>query len=178
MHSARKRITLIITSVILILGITVTAIGINMGKKPASQSGEFKNLIADRIEITVENTDFLIKKTSSSSETFTLTFYLSAKKTQSDFYAVINSLSLEGISYNNIVFTSLTPSAENKTLSDLVLTATNGEPDEFRWQADVTVTFSGVGNYNARLNINYTSGLSEESSVQKLMEIPININVE
>lgn len=178
MHSIRKKITLVVISVILILGISVTAIGINMGRKPDVQSGEFKNLIADRISVTVENTDFVIKKASEASETFTLTFYLTAKKTQADFYGVINSLSLEGIAYNNIVFTALTPAAENKTLSELVLTASDGEPDEYRWQVDVTLTFSGKGKYIASLNMDYTSGMNKDSSVQKLMEIPLTITVQ
>ncbi len=177
MHSARKRITLLITCVILILGITVSAIGVNMGKKPAVQAGKFENLIADRIELTVENTEFQIKKASTSAETFTLTFYLSAKKTQADFYAELNSFSINNIAYDNIVFTALTPAAENKTISDLTLTATEGVPDEFRWEADVTMTFSGKGVYTANLNIIYTSGMTAATAQQKLFEIPILIEV-
>ena len=178
MSKTGNRLTILITSIILIIGITVTAFSVGNGKNPSVQAGEYQNLIADRIEITVKNTDFRIKKTTDSAETYTLTLTLSAKKTQPDFYAVINDLTISGVAYDNVVFTALTRAAENKTLKNLTLTSTNGEADLFSWQIDATMTFSGKGVYNATLNIDFTSGITRDTAVQKLTEIPITITVE
>ncbi len=178
MSAKAKKITALLSVIILLAGISFTVGAIVGGKKPSVQSGEFENRIADRIEITVENTDFVLKKTESGAETFTLTCFLTAKKTQADFHAMIDSLEFTDIAYDNIVFTALNETSENKTLDSLILTATEGSPDTYRWQVDITLSVIGKGVYNSALKIAYTSGITEKTAQSKVMEIPIKITVE
>ncbi|MBR3767127.1 MAG: hypothetical protein IKL10_02685 [Clostridia bacterium] len=177
MNLKKHKIAMLIVSVILLIGITVSAVATVGGKKPSVQSGSFENLIADRIEVTLENTDFTLNKSSSDTETFTLTFYLTMKKTQADFYALINNFTFSDISYDNIVFTALNEKTQDKTLNDLFLTAQNGEPDTFKWQVDVTLSVKDAGKYTSLIKIDYTSGMTQNTATQKLMEIPITITV-
>ena len=168
---------LIIISVILLTAVTFTVFAVNNQKRPESVSGKFENLTADRIELILENTDFVLKKSSDGVEAYTLSFFLSAKKTQGDFYAVINSFTVSDIAYDNLVFTALTDVAEGKTFDSLVLTSTDGEPDLYKWRVDMTLNILGKGEYSPVIRIDYTSGVTEGSSQRKFVDVPLNITV-
>ena len=174
----KHKLILTVISVLILSGIFVTALAVQSGKKPDITAGKTENLIADRIAFSLENTGFTIKKASDAPEDYTLTMYLEAKKTQGDFYAVINSFTLSGIAYDSMVFTDLTGNGENKTLDSLVLTATDGEPDVYRWQIDLNLSLGGKGTYKANARLSYTSGTSEDSAMEKFADIPITITVE
>ena len=104
--------------------------------------------------------------------------FFEAKKTQGDFYCMLNSLTLTGITCDSIVFTDLSGGEEAKTIDSLILTSTNGEPDLFRWQIDVNAAFTQKGTYTASVRLSYTSGTSESSAMTRIEEIPVTITVE
>lgn len=174
----KHRIILTLISVFVLISICVTVFAAVGAKKPDIVSGKTENLIADRISVTVQNTEFTIKNKASAAEEYTLTIYLTAAKTQGDFYAVINSLKLSGISYSKMVFTALSEAAEGKTLDYLTLTAKNGVPEEYKWQIDVTLPIESKGEYAPEFIIDYTSGTKADAAQQKLMRIPLKITVE
>ena len=174
----KHKILLTAVSFFLLAGIVITAFAVTSGKRPHITAGKEENLIADRIHFSLENTQFTVKKSSDKPESYTLTMFFEAKKTQGDFYAVLDSFTLSGIGYDSIVFTALSEKAENKTTDSLLLTATNGEPDLFRWQVDINLSLEKKGAYEASVILNYTSGTSEDSATEKLREIPIAITVE
>ena len=174
----KHKILLTLISVLVLTGIIITASAIAGGKKPDIHSGKTENLIADRISYTLRNTDFVIKKTSAEAEKYTLTLFLEVKKTQGDFYGVLDSFTLSGIEYDSIVFTDLTEKGDAKIPSSLLLTATDGEPDVFRWQLDVNLTLSEKAVYTAAARLQYTAGTSEASAMTKIAEIPVTITVE
>lgn len=178
MFSKKYRLLLAGVCIVLIFGISITAISVVGGKKPTVEAGSFENLIADRIEIKVENTEFTLKKSNDSPEQFTLTLFFSAKKTQADYYAMINSFNITGISYDNIVFTALNSETEDKTLDSLILPAKDGEAELMKWQIDITLTVSGKGTYESAIRLDYTSGINKNSAQQKIMDIPLEITVE
>lgn len=178
MSPKKHKPLLILISCVLLIAVGFTVFAVNNQKKPESVSGKFENLTADRIEIMLENTEFKLKKTSDSAEEYTISFFFSAKKTQGDFYALINSFKISDIAFDNIVFTALTDAAEGKTLDKLKLTATDGEPDLFRWRVDLTLSIAGKGEYNPVIMIDYTTGMTENSAQRKFIEIPVTITVE
>ena len=169
---------LIVISCILLTAVTLTVFAVNNSKKPESVSGKFENLTADRIELIIENTDFTLKKSSDGVEAYTLSLFFSARKTQGDFYAVINSFTVSDVAYYNLVFTALTDAAEEKTLDALVLTSTDGEPDLYKWRVDMTLSILGKGEYNPVIRIDYTSGVTEAASQRKFIDVPLKITVE
>ncbi len=169
---------LVTISCILLIAVTFTVFAVNNQKKPESVSGKFENLTADRIELILENTEFILKKSTDSAESYTLSFFFSAKKTQGDFHAVINSFTVSDIAYDNLVFTALTDAAQEKTLDGLILTSTDGEPDLFQWRVDMTLSILGKGEYNPVIRIDYTSGITETSAQRKFIEIPVSIKAE
>ncbi len=178
MNPKKHKLFLTIISCVLLAAVSLSVFAVSNRKSPEAVSGKFENLIADRIELIIENTQFTLKKTSDSVEDYTLTFYVTAKKTQGDFYAVINSFAISDIAYDNIVFTALTDAAEKKTLNGLLLGATDGEPEVYKWKVEMTLGILGKGEYTPVIKIDYTSGISEAAAQRKLMEIPLTITVE
>ncbi|MBO5396335.1 MAG: hypothetical protein J6A97_05575 [Clostridia bacterium] len=174
----KHKILLTLISVLVLTAVVVTASAIAGGRKPDISAGKTENLIADRIFYSLENTEFTIKKTSEEAENCTLTMFLEVKKTQGDFYGRINSFTLSGIAFDSIVFTDLTGKEEAKAPDSLVLTATDGEPDIFRWQVDVNSSILGKGTYTAKAELSYTTGTSEAAAMTKTAEIPVTITVE
>ena len=174
----KHKILLTLISVLVLTGIIITASAISGGRAPDITAGKTENLIADRIAFSLQNTDFTIKKTSEEAESYTLTMLLEAKKTQGDYYCMLNSFTLTGLSYDSIVFTDLTGNEEAKAIDSLLLTSTDGEPDLFRWQIDVNSLFSDKGTYEATARLTYTSGTSESTAMTKTAEIPVTITVE
>lgn len=173
----KHKILLTLISVLVLTGIIITASAIAGGKRPDTKAGKTENLIADRLSFTLENTEFTVTKTSSEPEAYTLTMFLEAKKTQGDFYGIIDSFTLSGIAYDSLVFTDLSGGKEAKIPSSLVLTATDGEPDVFRWQIDVNLTLSEKDVYTATARLQYTSGTDKASAMTRIAEIPITITV-
>ena len=178
MNPKKHKLFLTVISCVLLTAVSFSVFALSSRREPEISSGKFENLIADRIELTIENTQFTLKKTSDSAEYFTLTFYITAKKTQGDFYALINSFLISDIAYDNIVFTALTSAAEEKTMNGLLLGSANGEPDVYKWRVDMTLGILGKGEYNPIIKIDYTSGITEAAAQRKLMEIPLTITVE
>ena len=174
----KHKLLLVAVSVFVLAGIFITAFAINGGKKPESTSGKWENLIADRIELTLENTEFTLKRSGDAAEEYTLTMLLTAKKTQGDFWGVINSFELSGIAYDNIVFTALSEAAQNKTIDSLVLTSTNGTPDTYKWQTDINVSIQGKGTYTPVIRLHLTSGMTKDTASERIVEIPLKITVE
>lgn len=177
MLSKKHRLILTAVSVLVLFAVTVTAFAVIGEKKPAIQSGGFHSPYADRIAVSFENTDFTLKKSTDTKEAFTLTSFITLNKTQADFYALINSFTVSGISYDNIVFTALTPAAENKSLDSLMLTSSNGEPDIMKWQIDITLSVQGKGTYHPVIKLDYISGITEATAIHKFMEIPLTVTV-
>ncbi len=177
MLSKKHKLILTAVSVLVLLAVTVTAFAVIGGKKPAVQSGGFRSPYADRIAVNFENTEFTLNKSTDAAETFTLTSIITLNKTQADFYALINSFTVSGISYDNIVFTALTEASENKTLDSLLLTAENGVPDIMKWQVDITLSVQGKGTYHPVIKLDYISGVTEDTAVHKFTEIPLTVTV-
>ncbi|MBR3596889.1 MAG: hypothetical protein IKL47_07950 [Clostridia bacterium] len=178
MISKKHKLILTAVSVLVLIGLSVTALAVAGGKKPSVQTGGYENLIADRIEIKLENTDFVLKKSSADAEKFTLTFFLSLKKTQADFYALVDSFDFYGISYDSIVFTALNEESEGKTLDGLILPAENGQAKEMKWQIDVSCSFVGKGSYEGKIKLMHTTGITQDTSQQKITEIPVTVTVD
>lgn len=172
----KRYLWFIIAVIILVIGITVGVYADN-NQESIKAEGSFSNPIADRISISVDNTNFTIIKSNDSRETFDLFFDLSVKKTQPDFYVKINSIEMKDISYDKILFTSLNKDTDGKIPDDLLLEGHNGECKELKWNCDITLSFSGKGTFHPNLIIEYTSGVTKETSIKKQMTIPFIITV-
>ena len=165
--------TVVCAALVVLIPLTVWAI--KSGKAPETHSGHFSRQIIDRIDFSVENTEFQLKKTATLPEDFTLSFYLSAKKTQADFYGRIDSVRITGIDYDNVVFLPQNENCDGMTLNELLLPVKDGEPAEVKWRADLTFTAQTASPLSPVLEITYTSGMTYQSADTHILEIPLSV---
>ena len=168
----------IVICVALVILVPLTVWAVKSGKAPQSQSGSFTRKIIDRIDFSVENTEFVLEKAGNGPEDYTISFYFSAQKTQADFYGRIDSVKVNGLTYDNIVFVPQNDNCDGLTLTDMLLPVKDGEPAEVRWRADVTFTASDTRTLSPVLEITYTGGMSEETADTHILEIPLSIKFE
>lgn len=175
-----KRSTLLSIFICALLIILVPAAvwAIKSGKAPKAQSGSFSRNIIDRIDFSIENNEFRLKKDGASPEDYTISFYLSAKKTQADFYGRIDNVTIEGMSYDNIVFIPQNENCNGLTLTDMLLPVVGGEPAEVKWRADLTFSSANTKPLSPVIKITYTSGISLETSDTHILEIPLSVTFE
>ena len=78
-----KKFFVITITVILIVCIPFGVLAIDhLSSLPTQQSGEYNHIISDRVEFSVDNTNFTFEKSSEESEFYTISFIFSANKGQ------------------------------------------------------------------------------------------------
>ena len=168
----------IIICAALVIAVPVTVWAIKTGQAPKAQSGSFSRQIVDRIDFAVENTEFTLKKPKNSPQDYTLSFFISAQKTQADFYGRIDSVRVTGIDYDNIVFWPQNENCDGLTLNDLLLPVKDGEPAEVKWKAELTFTADRDAPLSPVIEITYTSGMTQQTSDTHILEIPLSVTFE
>ncbi|MBQ6067022.1 MAG: hypothetical protein IJK89_09370 [Clostridia bacterium] len=162
----------------LVIAVPVTVWAIKTGQAPKATSGSFRRQIVDRIDFAVENTEFTLKKPKSGPQDYTVSFYISAEKTQADFYGRIDSVRVTGIDYDNIVFRPQNENCDGLTLNDLLLPVKDGEPAEVEWKAELTFTAADTKSLSPVIEIIYTSGMTQQTADTHILEIPLSITFE
>ena len=172
-----KKSTLISIAVCaaLVILVPLSVWAFKTGSAPKSQSGQFVRKIIDRIDISVDNTDFILEKPAAGGSDYTISFVFSAKKTQADFYGRIDSVQVKGLSYDNIVFLPQNEYCDGKTLNDLLLPVADDEPAEVRWRGDMTFHAADSAPLSPVIEITYTSGMSRQTADTHVLEIPLTI---
>lgn len=172
-----SRILNIFVCVLIVLAVPLAVFAIKTGNPAKSAAGTYERKTTDRIDITVDHTEFELEQVFPGQTTFTVSFDFSVRKTQADFYAVINSFDIDGIEYDSLVFTPLNENCDGATLSDQVLPAVNGEPVELSWKADLTFSLTDADIYTPNIVLNYTSGMTSLTCDTHELEIPLLITV-
>ena len=170
-------ISIIICTALVILA-PVTVWAFKTGAAPKAQSGQFVRRIIDRIDVTVDNTDFVLEKPAAGGSDYTVSFLFSAKKTQADFYGRIDSVQIKGLVYDNIVFVPQNEYCDGLTLHDLLLPVTDGEPAEVVWRGEMTFRAEEPAPISPLIEITYTSGMSRQTADTHILEIPLSIHFE
>lgn len=172
----KKKVIAVLISFILLTGIHAGVFAVQ-NTNANSQSGEFNTQIVDRINFSLKNTDYVLKKTKDGTETFQINFTFTAKKEEADFYAIINSFKISGIEYDNIIFEAAEENKDNAYPDSLVLSAENGTPVQYTWNATLTFTVNDKGTFSPCVEIDYTSGLTKQSASSHYLEIPLTITI-
>lgn len=173
----KKNTVKILICILILISLPLSVFAVQKAIKPTSQTGEYEQKLLDRVNLSVENTDFVITKTSDGEETFYITFNFSAQKTEADFYAKINSFSISGIEFENIIFTADEQNGTSVNPDSLVLSAKDDKPIQYKWTAQMTFNITEKGVYTPILEIDYTSGTSKENSEDRYFSVPLTITV-
>ena len=174
----KKRIRALFAALFVLLCVPLTVFAIRAGAGPSKRSGGYYHTLVDRVDISVDSTEFTLKKSVSGAETFTVPFTLTLLKCEADFYATLDDLEITGVDYAQAEFLCATPGMESVRPAGLALPVLNGESVPLTWNVTLTADFAKKGAYTGAIRIAYTAGLTKETADSKLMEIPLTFNVE
>ncbi len=132
----KRKISLI--SIFLLLIGSVAAVTVIAASRSSESTGPYERNVIDRVRFQVENTDFSLLKSKDGPEEFEVAFTLTAEKTESDFYAILHSIDLDGLEYDSLIFQS--NSNENNVPADLPLPAENGKTVPLQWTVKLLFT--------------------------------------
>ena len=160
-------------ALILIAAAVTTVIAVT---HPAGSSGRYDRDIIDRVRFTVQDTDFTLAKTTDGPETFELSFRLTAQKTEADFYAVLHSVEIEGLTYDSMIFQ--TASGDVYLPEEMPLPAEGGRPVPVEWTVRLVFTAQTADSADFDLVLSYTSGVTQETADGHVLKVPMHITFE
>ena len=168
-----KKKTLILLLAVLLGAFACVALAVRL---PARTDGRYERDIIDRVRFTVEPTTFELTE-EKEAEFYDLQFVLCAQKTEADFYAVLHSVTLQGIAYQSIVFQNLNE-GHSEPPAETPLPAEDVAPVEMRWQATVRIAAAQLENAEISLLLRYTAGMTEQTADEHILTVPLQLTVE
>ena len=165
----KKKSLVILAFVLAVILIPVGAFAVKNAVQPSATGGGFVQKTVDRLNLTVDKTEFVFKR--SADNTYNVSFTFSA-----EFYGVINSLSINGISSEHILFTAADGSPQY-VINDTVLPASGGKTQPLSWTVEVPCSIQGTGTVNGSVRIEYTSGVTQQAADSHLLEIPLTVTI-
>ena len=174
MKAKSKKVIGILAFVLAVILIPLGASAIKNAVSPASYGGGYVQKTVDRINLTVDKTTFVFKK--STENIYNVSFTLTAEKTEADFYAVLNSFSVSGLNADGIFLTA-NDGATEYVINDTVLPASNGKTEKLTWNVQIPCKMTAAGTLNGTVKIEYTSGITKETADSHLLEIPVTVTV-
>ena len=173
----KKKLGAVFGALFLLISVPLTVFAVKSALKPFQSAGGYYHTVTDRVDFSVDYTQFTIKKTEGGAERCRIDFTLTAKKTEADFYAVLDHLDLTELDFVSASFLCTTAGMESAVPEALPLPVKNGESAPLSWNVSVTADFSAKGVYTAKLLIEYTAGLTKEPADSRLLEIPLTVTI-
>ncbi|MBQ7688709.1 MAG: hypothetical protein IJT27_05790 [Clostridia bacterium] len=174
----RKKRLAILFSALLAVAIPAGVYAAKTLIKPTAVAGGYYSDIVNRVEISADNTAFTFRKTEAGTQTFQAAVTLSLKKCEADFFARLDDLNVSGMDYDTLIFLCKTPGLENAVPQDLYLPAENEESIPLTYEILLTFSSDAAGKYDPVLEIEFTSGLTEATADERLLQIPLTITVQ
>ncbi|MCL2513028.1 MAG: hypothetical protein FWF08_03920 [Oscillospiraceae bacterium] len=176
-----KRLKIIVVSAALVFAFAAGAVAL-AGIAASKKSGSFETEIINRVNIYADDTEQVFKSPGGTGK-FTARVVVSAAKTETDFYARINSISVSGMPYENVIITpvqgeyALFPQNAVLPGGDLKADGTAEPPPVAKWYVDITFSASAGAECRPSVDINYTSGVNSQNADTHILNIPVKLTV-
>lgn len=173
----RKRVLSAIICVCAVLALVVSAAAVTRYKfKSSGEEAVIKTV--NRVDIEVSATRFTFDKPDSDGY-LSCTATVSIKKTEPDFYGVLNSITLSGQDFGYIVYTAGKDNGSSSLPENLTLPTGDNGVYPLEWEVTFTVPFvEGQTEYNASIDFNYTTGIKTNAAQRYTASVPIVITVQ
>ncbi len=175
MTPVKKKTVAAIFIAVALLALIITAAAV-IYNLPTKTEGSFERKIINRIDFKITNTNFTFSKTDSD-HVFVMNLQLSAKKTEADFYALIDSIEIKDFTIESI---TVTPN-ENSPIKDIPpsvsLPVVNGEPAELIYDIAIYFKQTKTGTYNPKLIVNYASGVRKEFIQEYVLKTDLTVTI-
>ncbi|MBQ6019518.1 MAG: hypothetical protein IJL26_04980 [Clostridia bacterium] len=140
------------------------------------KTGNVKRETLDRVDFTLENVNQTFSYAEGGQYIAELVF--TAKKTEADFYAVINDISVAGAGVEKTEVSCAADSAAQIPAIGAVLPAENGEPLLLKWTVRVYFSAENAGDIPLALTVDFTSGVKKEAADRRFWTAELMFSVE
>lgn len=174
MSAKSKKTVAVISAVLALILIPLGVAAVKNGIAPKTKSGGFVQKTVDRINLTVDSTEFSFDF--SDNGVYTLSFEFTAEKTEAEFYGRLDSFAVTGLDTEYTLLTAVDGSSEY-VLDAAVLPAKDGKAEKLVWSVEAPCKIDGRGTFTGEIAIEYTSGITQEQADSHLLKIPLTITV-
>ncbi len=169
----KKTLTLIL-ALALAAAVAGTALGLALGFAK-QREGKIARETVDRVDLSFENTEQTFSLSDGSSYVAEIEF--TAAKTEADFYAMINDLTVKGEGIEKTEILCADDSARQNSVFSAVLPASDGKALPMHWTVRVFFTAKAAGGIPALLTVDFTSGVKAAAAQRHLFEVPLTFIV-
>lgn len=174
----KKKSAALAAAVFLLLSLPLTVLAIRGAVKPAETRGAWSRTVVDRADFAVDKTEFLFVRPREETAVCEISFTLTARKCEADFYAVIEELRLTGLDFIQTEFHCATPGAETEDPTAFVLPVKDGQPQTLQWNVTAAAPLPDAVETPFALEITYISGLTPDSAAERVVRIPLKLIAE
>lgn len=170
-----KKIILTTVCIIVALSISVTALAAYYGGAK-EQSGSYISRTVNRVNFTLDN----INQTFDYDENgYVAEIKFTAEKTEADFFACLNSFSLNGMNYEKAEIVPLeSDNSTNQIFDGAVLGVSGGKPQSSAWLIRIFFNGDSGDSFTPVLSIEYTSGVKKNMADTHVFETELKLTVE
>ena len=174
MKKITKRAIVLGSSLVLIIAMVISVPAL-LNLLPVRVDGNFEHKIVNRMDFLVRNTEFSFKL--GDGAVYTMDIELSAKKTEADFYGVLNSVEVSGMDFDSCVVTASTEAAGTPQLPNAVLPAADGKPVTAVYNIRIVFKSPAAAVFKPVINIRYSSGVKIETAQEYLLSVDVTARV-
>lgn len=136
----------------------------------------WESKFVNRVHLSVDTTEFVFMK--SDADSYIFRFTLQAEKTEPDFYAILDGISLLGMPYTDLTFIPAEENADAIMLPGSVLPTTPQEKTApLSWTVEVVFSVQEAVTYTPTLRLAYTAGTSYALKESYAADIPFTVKV-
>ena len=160
-------------AVLLALCIPLGVYAVKNGTAPEKTSGGYYSKTVNRVDFSLDATEFTCKKTVEGTETFAVSAKLTVRKCAPDLFAVIKKTDIAGLTCQYVLFSADSTPENDYVPENLVLR--NDSP--LSWTVEMVFETSDKLSLSPELQIEYTSGLTQDTADEYLLSIPLKIDI-
>ncbi len=164
----------IVLTVLLLACVPLCVFAVKNGITPTVSSGGFYSKTVNRMDFSLDKTEFTLKKNADGKETFIVTAELSVNKCEPDFFAYIKDVNINGISCNYVSFTAGENNGENVKPENIYLRDTS----PLTWTVEISFDAAAKQTLTPELQIGYTAGLTKDTADEHLLSIPLTVTIQ
>ncbi len=139
--------------------------------------GETQSYIVNRVNITFENTEFTFDN-AAAGDLLTCKAHVSIEKTEPDFYGVLNSITISGTPLSSTVFSAGKNNDSAVSPKNAILPVSDEKTVPLEWDVEFSFVYDGETTiYNLTADIDYTTGVSKETTQRYITSVPITVSV-
>lgn len=167
-----KKIAVALVCVLLSLSVLIGGAAV-VYQTARNKTGSVVSKTVNRVNFTLTDTE---QTFSPADGQYVAELQFTASKTEPDFYAVMNNISLSGMGFENL---EVIPTEDTAVpFSGAVLSAQDGECEEMTWLLRITFSAQSGTTLTPTLTIDYTSGVKAEAANRRLFEAPLTFIIE